>query len=293
MVGECKARAGNICSSALVKYYEEKGYNVLPEKIEHLDYKEKKFKLEGLHSLVNKIATLIEENIKKREVALVATGGFKAEIAYATLIGILFKVKVYYIHEKFKDIIDLPPIPIHLDVRFWHKYEEDLKWIMQYRTEDEIKNRFKGEVPKEFSFLLNYDKDTKQYSLSPAGHAFYRAYSFRKPEIELIGSRRIKIKRMQDHTTLFGRPNYVDEISDKDVRILLERVSSLPYVTLISLGKFNKQKQNKTYLKWIISESTKVHYKLYCEEGIEDVVINIESGKSKDLVKFIGKKAYP
>jgi len=72
--------------------------------------------MRGLRSLVATLISLIrKERAGGREVLVNATGGFKAEIAYATLVGLLFDVPVYYIHEAFQDIIEMPPTPIGWD----------------------------------------------------------------------------------------------------------------------------------------------------------------------------------
>jgi hypothetical protein len=48
-------------------------------------------------------------------IALNATGGYKAQIAVAVLIGQTLGVNVYYKHEKFNEIIEFPPMPITFD----------------------------------------------------------------------------------------------------------------------------------------------------------------------------------
>jgi len=47
---------------------------------------------------------------------IIATGGYKAETAVATTIGAMLKIPVHYIHESFKDIVTLEPLPISLDM---------------------------------------------------------------------------------------------------------------------------------------------------------------------------------
>lgn len=47
---------------------------------------------------------------------IIATGGYKAETAVATTIGAMLKIPVHYIHESFKDIVTLEPLPVSLDI---------------------------------------------------------------------------------------------------------------------------------------------------------------------------------
>lgn len=52
--------------------------------------------MRGLRSLVATLIDQIRQEKKQvREVLINATGGFNAEIAYATLVGLLFDVPVY------------------------------------------------------------------------------------------------------------------------------------------------------------------------------------------------------
>ena len=51
--------------------------------------------------------------------AINATGGYKAQIAIAVLLGQALGVPVYYKHELFSEIIAFPPMPIALDFEVW------------------------------------------------------------------------------------------------------------------------------------------------------------------------------
>lgn len=173
---------GKQCAEALARHYRNAGYDV-PNTVEVRDliYKESRFKLRGLRSLV---ATLVhqirEEQQAGREVFLNATGGFKAEIAYATLVGLLFRVPVHYIHEAFQDIIDFPPIPIGWDYSLLADYEEFFEWLnVDLRPTAEVDARLRG-LPPEVRMLLEEEEGFT--SLSPVGEAFYRAYRMRLEE---------------------------------------------------------------------------------------------------------------
>ena len=72
-----------------------KRYKASVEKIPDLDYEESRFKVKGLRSLVSTLIKLVREYNASGEVSINATGGFKAEMAYANLIGLLFNVPVF------------------------------------------------------------------------------------------------------------------------------------------------------------------------------------------------------
>jgi hypothetical protein len=113
-----------------------------------------------------------------------ATGGFKAEIAYATLVGLLFDVPVYYIHEAFRDIIEMPPTPISWDYSLLATYEEFFEWIdTDLRPTEEVDVRLRG-LPNNVRLLLAEEEDFTL--LSPAGEAFYEAYRDRLAQAEPV-----------------------------------------------------------------------------------------------------------
>jgi len=79
-----------------------------------------KFKHVGLRNLVN----LLSEKIQKRQdegcnVAINATGGYKAQISFAGLVGQALEVPVYYQFENFEEIIEVPPMPVDFDIVIW------------------------------------------------------------------------------------------------------------------------------------------------------------------------------
>ncbi len=169
---------GKRCAELLRRHYTNEGYQAESVEVPDLDYTEKKFRNRGLRSLVNILAQQIEEARKRQhEVVINATGGFKAEIAYATLIGLLFKVPVCYIHEMFRDIIMLPATPIGWDFSLIADHEEFFEWIeADLRPKSEVDNRLKslGEDRERITMLL---AEEEGYTfLSPVGEAFYQAY---------------------------------------------------------------------------------------------------------------------
>jgi len=70
---------------------------------------------------------LIEEITKaqgeNREVIIDPTGGFKAEIAYTTIVGMIFQVPVKYIYQFFEQPITFPALPISWDINLLLEYE--------------------------------------------------------------------------------------------------------------------------------------------------------------------------
>jgi putative CRISPR-associated protein (TIGR02619 family) len=76
------------------------------------------FKKQGLKSLVREISTEVSK-FSPECTAINATGGYKAQISFAATIGQALEIPVYYLFEKFSEVIELPPQPISLDLAFW------------------------------------------------------------------------------------------------------------------------------------------------------------------------------
>jgi len=81
------------------------------------------FKTRGLRNLVRTIGEVLRRNSNYAEdVAIDATGGYKAQIAIAVIMGQVLDIPVYYKHELFPEIIDFPPLPIAMDFDLLGRY---------------------------------------------------------------------------------------------------------------------------------------------------------------------------
>jgi len=176
---------GRQCAEALVKYYKNAGYQAESVEVPDLNYTESRFKMRGLRSLVHTLCKQIQEEKRQgREVLVNATGGFKAEIAYATLVGLLFDVPVYYIHEAFSDIIEMPPTPISWDYSLLADYEDFFEWIQKdLRQSAEVDARLRS-LPDKIRLLLAEEEG--HTLLCPAGEAFYEAFRQKEAEAQSI-----------------------------------------------------------------------------------------------------------
>jgi putative CRISPR-associated protein (TIGR02619 family) len=182
---------GTYCAEALCRYYNKLGFHASVREIQGLDYKETRFKQRGLHSLISVLIELIRQGRKEgREVLINATGGFKAETAYATVVGLLFGIPVYYIHEVFQDIVEMPRTPVGWDYTLVLEYEDLLQWLsVELRTTAEVEERTRS-LPHDFQLLLT--KEEGYTFLSPAGEVLYEAFIERvqsAPRVPVLLSR--------------------------------------------------------------------------------------------------------
>lgn len=109
----------------LLKLYYEKNHNPLKfDRVEMRvlsglrDDNVKDFKQQGLKNLVREISTEVNK-FGPETIAINATGGYKAQISFAGMIGQALEIPVYYLFEKFSEVIELPPQPVALDLEFW------------------------------------------------------------------------------------------------------------------------------------------------------------------------------
>ena len=68
----------------------------------------------GLRQLARVIGEEIKSGQATGTVELAATGGFKAEIAIANLVGAVSETPVHYIYQEFSSVITIEPIPVTL-----------------------------------------------------------------------------------------------------------------------------------------------------------------------------------
>lgn len=168
---------GEICGRALEANYEEKGFFVNVTTIRGLKYDAKEFLEQGLLSLVNELSERVFYHAREgRKVIINATGGFKAEAAYATLVGLINRCEVYYIHEKFQEIVNLPPLPIKIDEEFWRKYGDIIDYIKEEKELSDVEKKFGERLKHVLLLAVVKEKDgAKKIRLGPAGIAFYLA----------------------------------------------------------------------------------------------------------------------
>lgn len=154
--------------------------NVEVEVIEGLnDESYQTFKHEGLRNLISIVSKYLREYAGS--VCINNTGGYKAEIAYAGIIGQAFKVPVYYQFENFGTMIELPPLPISFDFDLFIK---NIDMFMELYSNGcskmlEIKDDDVFDYEELSSVVEKEEIDGKTYSvISPAGIIFVEAASY-------------------------------------------------------------------------------------------------------------------
>lgn len=166
---------GKLAGEALCRHYVGAGYGAAAVEIPGLTYTESRFKGRGLRTLVSVLTREVLQARKAgREPIINATGGFKAEVAYAVLVAMLFNARVAYIHDAFREVVMMPPMPISWDLGLVFECESLIEWLgSDYRPADEVRNRMLG-LPESAGALV--DEEDGLCSLSAMGEALVEAY---------------------------------------------------------------------------------------------------------------------
>jgi len=129
---------GRCCAQALKTHLTEKGIQVAqPIEIQGLHSAETFQK--GLANLVRQTAQILAYH--RKNVRICATGGFKPEVALASVLGFIAKAPVYYIHESFRQEVHLPALPIDWKPEV-KKYGKAVKAILTAGEGGMEKNQF-------------------------------------------------------------------------------------------------------------------------------------------------------
>jgi putative CRISPR-associated protein (TIGR02619 family) len=169
----------------LAYYFRQvKNFEVKKLVIEKLTEDAKGF-LTGLKNFVNKVSEILDSENPDR-VIINATGGFKAQIAFATVIGTAFGIPVYYQFEDFKNVIKLHTLPTNWDINSIPNVWELVKmaaaekgWTLKIKdTQDTIsKIRYEKEME---AFRIIFDKDKidgeEVIALTPFGLLLYNRH---------------------------------------------------------------------------------------------------------------------
>ncbi|OPY90894.1 MAG: CRISPR-associated protein (Cas_APE2256) [Syntrophus sp. PtaU1.Bin208] len=193
----------------------------------------KRFRNEGLRNLVRLIGQ--EARLKGSERLLInATGGYKAQISFAGMIGQALEIPVCYLFERFSEVIELPPQPVSLDLTFWLDHvelffdlEEGIETDTPFNLPDERFATIVDEVQVENLWLSN---------LSPTGQLFHETFRHRfalSSSTILPPDSGISPETKKIHYEDDNRGKH------KGLEIFLNKIRKLPYVTEIYTHYFN------------------------------------------------------
>lgn len=194
-----------------------------------------RFVTDGLSSVINIICDVWEnERIDSRGIAIDATGGFKAQIAIATLLGQLLGVPVLYKYERFNRVERLIPFPIAFNVEAWQRHALDLEKLYKSGGLDA------AELPDWFDAansalgpLLETIKegDTHHVSLSITGRVFHSALRKKYPISASIPHSRAAGFEPQ---VIWEKKEYGQSEHAEAKKLVNKLIKACPYITRVN-----------------------------------------------------------
>ncbi|MBD3182524.1 putative CRISPR-associated protein [Candidatus Poribacteria bacterium] len=251
---------GSFVGEVLKLYYKAQFNEVYVKILKGLHHENfSDFRNRGLLNLVRETADIIKkERDQGHEPVINATGGFKAQISFAGLIGQVLEVPVYYMFERFSEVIEMPPMPVSFDFSLWLDNYSALHEIRErgiVPSNDEILK----ELHPKLYILLYYEND--ETMLSAMGELFYKGFLDRflrgqGPELPPPSNLEPKEKKISfDHRPFRGLKNY------------LEWICEVEYVTRINVfydnpnlpvrNRFTKSSHGDDFIKGQYSNDEK------------------------------------
>ena len=172
---------GEHIAAVLDAYFTADGWRVQRHRVEALsDQDPKAFRTRGLRNLAKLFGERVREAGSPDYCAINATGGYKAQIAIAVLMGQALGIPVYYKHERFDAIIPFPPMPVALDSALWLS-ASGLFMTLAKPNACEPWERFREDWNERFEPLVNRVNvnGTDYLELSATGQIFHETFRSR------------------------------------------------------------------------------------------------------------------
>jgi len=186
--------------------------NVEYDVIEALqDADPKEFRTRGLRNLVRRIGHFVQR-FGREYVAIDATGGYKAQIAVAVIIGQAMDIPVFYKHERFSEIIDFPPLPVSFD---WDVLAENADLLALFERGKAFSSEEIGEVDDRLRVLLTEEEVDGQtlYELSPIGQIYMESFRIRHPRPpQLVPAENREPPRLREHHYPTGLREFMHKV---------------------------------------------------------------------------------
>lgn len=128
---------GRFCAERLATAAKAKGMQARHRQVDGLDYTDGHKFSRGLRQLARVIGEEIKRGRAVGSVELAATGGFKAEIAVANLVGAISETPVHYLYQEFSSIVTIEPIPVALRAD-WIREGAGRGLLEAFKTADDL-----------------------------------------------------------------------------------------------------------------------------------------------------------
>lgn len=193
---------GGVIGEVLMGYYQAQGLQAKLHSIAGLqDAEPARFRTEGLRNLAREIGGIVRAAGDPRCIAINATGGYKAQIAIAALIGQMLQCQVFYKHERFSEIIAFPPMPVSFDYDLITRQADMLVCLER----NELLEVEEDKIDPALRVLLEEapsEGGKKLWALAPIGQIYLEGFRQRHPADRTLppaSSNRSKPSFRDDH----------------------------------------------------------------------------------------------
>lgn len=223
---------GRAIGQVLARYYQRPGHPpVATRQIDDLqDDDPKRFRTQGLRNLAKVVCKIIRD-YGAAACAINATGGYKAQIAIAVLMGQALGVPVYYKHERFDEIIAFPPMPVSLNFEVW-MHLSGLLFVLE--RDGQGPASLLDDVPDDDEVVESLVERTEidgvtYLDLSPTGQIFHETFRerFRVIRPKLLPP---EVPRTKKQPPKLGDHNVISKHRDEIERYLVAVTEQVPQV---------------------------------------------------------------
>ena len=199
-----------------------------------------RFRSVGLRNLVKETGK-IAKKYGASKILINATGGYKAQISFAGMIGQALGIPVAYMHERFNECIILPPQPVNLDMNFWLQYGEDFFALNNGTSERE--SYYLNKDVRFGPLIESIDIDGEILtSLTATGQLFHETFSvnFLQREEEFLPE---KCKIIPENKKV----RYEDSNSGKHkgLKEFIGKIIKEPFVVSVASSYYNRDLSKK------------------------------------------------
>lgn len=192
------------------------------------DERPQDFKVHGLRNLVRQIGKYVQRFGGNKYITIDATGGYKAQIAIAVLMGQALDIPVFYKHERFPEIIDFPPLPLSFD---YDILAQNADLLTDFERGKAFSSSELGSINEKLRSLLIevVEGNESLYELSPIGQIYLTGFRYRNPKpISLTPAANRKAPTFgNDHHYPDGFKDFVEKVWKENNWIVT--ANSLPY----------------------------------------------------------------
>ena len=221
---------GRAISEILRHYFRADGWRVTNHCVDGLqDGNPRLFRTRGLRNLAKILGELMRHAGGPEFCAINATGGYKAQIAIAVLMGQALNISVYYKHERFDAIIPFPPMPVALDFSLWENASGMFMALNRDRATEPYE-QFREDWDERFEPLVDRIAiDGVEYlELSTTGQIFHETFLSRFQQSEAASLPRDATDREKERPKL-GDHAY-EQALGPITRFLDKITDEVPYV---------------------------------------------------------------